>query len=210
MQVVSAVGRGVTEGHLSAEELQALVRGGLLSLPVDGRRVLVLIPDGTRTMPMPAVFDALERELQPRVAALDYLVALGTHQPMSDAQLGKLVGREVAQGRAGKSRISNHRWQDPETFVHLGTIPASEIADLTGGLLKQDVPVALNRMLLEYDHVLICGPVFPHEVVGFSGRHQVPVPGHRGRRDHPLHALAGGADHELRDHRHDGQARCAR
>ena len=174
---MGAIGRGVTDGFLSAEDFTTLVRGGLLSLPVDGRRVLVLIPDGTRTMPMPAVFDLLEQELVPRVAALDYLVALGTHQPMSDAQLGKMVGREVTQGRAGASSIFNHRWEDPETFVNLGTIPASEIADLTGGRLDQDVPVALNKLILDYDHVLICGPVFPHEVVGFSGGTKYLFPG---------------------------------
>jgi nickel-dependent lactate racemase len=174
---VSVIGRGVVQGYLSAEEFQSVVRSGLQSLPLDGRRVLVLIPDGTRTMPMPAMFDALERELLPRVAALDYLVALGTHQPMSDAQLGRLVGRDVVAGQAGKSRIFNHRWEDPEAFVKLGTIPASEIADLTGGRLKQDVPVALNRLILDYDHVLICGPVFPHEVVGFSGGTKYLFPG---------------------------------
>ena len=174
---MGAIGRGVTDGYLSAEDFTTLVRGGLLSLPVDGRRVLVLIPDGTRTMPLPAVFDLFEQELLPRVAALDYLVALGTHQPMSDAQLSKLVGREVVGGRAGKSSVFNHRWEDPATFVNLGTIPASEIADLTGGRLKQEVPVALNKMILDYDHVLICGPVFPHEVVGFSGGTKYLFPG---------------------------------
>lgn len=177
MRRVSVIGRGVKEGYLSEEELGTVVRNGLAQLPVDGRRVLVLIPDGTRTMPMPLMFDSLERELLPRVAALDYLVALGTHTPMSDAQLGRLVGREVRNGQAGRSRIFNHRWEDPEAFVSLGTIPASEIADLTGGRLTQDVPVALNRLILDYDHVLICGPVFPHEVVGFSGGTKYLFPG---------------------------------
>jgi nickel-dependent lactate racemase len=39
------------------------------------------------------------------------------------------------------------------------------------------VPVALNRLVLEYDHVLICGPVFPHEVAGFSGGTKYFFPG---------------------------------
>ena len=37
--------------------------------------------------------------------------------------------------------------------------------------------VALNKLPLEYDHVLICGPVFPHEVVGFSGGTKYLFPG---------------------------------
>ncbi|MCW8969442.1 MAG: lactate racemase domain-containing protein, partial [Flavobacteriales bacterium] len=43
--------------------------------------------------------------------------------------------------------------------------------------LHQEVPVALNRLVLDYDHVLICGPVFPHEVVGFSGGTKYLFPG---------------------------------
>src|SRR5688572_22999105 len=174
---MKTVGNGVSEGYLSREQLDTVAREGLAALPVDGRRVLVIIPDGTRTMPMPMMFAMLERELGPRVAALDYLVALGTHSPMSDSQLGRLIGRPVVDGRAGRSRIFNHDWSDPATFAHLGTIPATDIAELTGGRLSEDVPVALNRLALAYDHVLICGPVFPHEVAGFSGGTKYLFPG---------------------------------
>jgi nickel-dependent lactate racemase len=171
------VGRGVTESFLPVEEVAAVAREGLARLPLDRARVLVIIPDGTRTMPMPLVFSLLEEELATRVAALDFLVALGTHSPMDDRQLEALVGRPVSQGRAGTHRIFNHRWDDPATFAELGTIPAGEIAELTGGRLTQDVRVALNRLVIDYDHVLICGPVFPHEVAGFSGGTKYFFPG---------------------------------
>ncbi|MBI4476368.1 MAG: DUF2088 domain-containing protein [Acidobacteria bacterium] len=165
------------EGYLSAEELGRIAQEGLARLPVDGKRLLVLIPDGTRTMPMPFLFATIEQELGSRVATLDYLVALGTHTPMSDAQLTALVGQAVVDGRAGQRRIFNHRWDDPSTFVHLGTIPADEIEALTRGRMRRDVPVALNRLVTEYDHILICGPVFPHEVAGFSGGAKYFFPG---------------------------------
>jgi nickel-dependent lactate racemase len=128
-------------------------------------------------MPMPLMFEVLTEIVGPRVAALDFLVALGTHQPMSDEQLGRLIGRPVAAGRSGRNWIFNHRWDLPGTFVTLGVIPAREIAELSGGLLRQDVPVSLNRLVLDYDHLVICGPVFPHEVVGFSGGNKYLVPG---------------------------------
>ena len=174
---LTVTGRGVDHGYLADDELGAIAREGLARLPVDGRRLLVIIPDGTRTMPMGLVFEMLDRELGPRVAALDFLVALGTHTPMDDAQLTRHVGRPVEDGRAGERRIFNHRWDDPSTFVTLGTIPAHDIEELTAGRLKQSVPVALNRLLVEYEHVLICGPVFPHEVVGFSGGTKYLFPG---------------------------------
>jgi nickel-dependent lactate racemase len=165
------------EIDLSDAELSRLTHAGLAKLPLDGRRVLVIIPDGTRTMPMPFMFEILEQALASRVAALDYLVALGTHAPMTEAQLSRLVGRPVAHGQVGGRRIVNHRWDDPSTFAALGTIPASEIEVLTGGRLREDVPVAVNRLVLDYDHVLICGPVFPHEVAGFSGGTKYLFPG---------------------------------
>jgi nickel-dependent lactate racemase len=171
------VGRGLETGYLTEAEVCALAREGLAQLPLDGRRVLVLIPDGTRTMPLPLLFDVLAEALRPRVPALDFLVALGTHHPMSDAQLSALVGREVRDGRAGDHRITNHRWDDPAAFATLGTIPAREIEALTGGRLSQDVTVSLNKLPLDYDHVLVCGPVFPHEVVGFSGGTKYLFPG---------------------------------
>jgi nickel-dependent lactate racemase len=166
---------------VTAEETRAIVRRVLDPLDLDRRRVLAIIPDGTRTMPMAMMFGLLEETLDARVASLDYLVALGTHQPMSDAQLSRLVGRPVAGGRAGRSRIFNHRWDDPATFVTLGTIPAAEIAALTEGRFEREVEVSLNRLVLDYDHLIICGPVFPHEVAGFSGGHKYFFPGIAGQ-----------------------------
>jgi nickel-dependent lactate racemase len=173
----AVVGRGLDTGFLSEDEVRRIAREGLAQLPLDDKRVLVLIPDGTRTMPMPLLFDVLDAELGRRARSLDFLVALGTHAPMTDAQLAKLVGREVREGRAGDRRIFNHRWDDPRSFATLGVIPAREIEALSEGRLSQDVTVALNRLPLEYEHVLVCGPVFPHEVVGFSGGTKYLFPG---------------------------------
>ena len=171
------VGQGVDEGYLTPDQIAAVARDGFGALPVDGQRLLVIIPDGTRTMPMPLLFTLIEQHLSPRVAALDFLVALGTHTPMNDAQLSTLVGRPVAGGQTGAIRIFNHRWDDPAAFAALGVIPAHEIEVLTAGRLNNEVPVALNRLATEYDHVLICGPVFPHEVAGFSGGTKYLFPG---------------------------------
>jgi len=171
------IGQGSVERQLGADEVRRIAGEALGPLPIDGRRVLVVIPDGTRTMPMPLLFGILGDLVGGRAAALDYLVALGTHQPMSDAQLSTLVGRPVKDGMAGASRIHNHRWDDPATFATLGVIPEAEVAALTGGLLTREVPVALNRLVLEYDQIVVCGPVFPHEVVGFSGGNKYFFPG---------------------------------
>src|SRR6187402_405566 len=151
---MAMIGRGVTEGYLADAAVDAVVRDGLAALPLDGHRVLLIVPDGTRTMPMPRMFDLIERELGPRVAALDVLIALGTHTPMSDEQLSRHLGRAVVNGRTGDHQIFNHRWDDPSTFLDLGTISSRDIAQLTGGLFDQEVQVSLNRLAAEYDDVL--------------------------------------------------------
>jgi len=171
------IGRGYTDRDLTDDEAREIVREGLGTLAVDGKRVLILIPDGTRTMPMPLMFDLFQELLVPRAAAMDYLVALGTHQPMSDAQLSKLVGQTVVNGQVGRSHVFNHEWGNPSNLVTLGVIPADAIRQITGGLMAQDVPVKLNKLILDYDQLIICGPVFPHEVVGFSGGNKYFFPG---------------------------------
>ncbi|GAB4540130.1 MAG: lactate racemase domain-containing protein [Anaerolineae bacterium] len=171
------VGKGYEQGYLSESETRELMAEGLEQADLSGRRVLILIPDGTRSVPMPVMFRLFHDLLADRVAALDYLVALGTHQPMSDAALSRLVGQPVTNGKVGNTRIFNHRWDRPETFATLGIIPAATIEEISGGLLSMDVPVRLNRLILDYDYIFICGPTFPHEVVGFSGGNKYFFPG---------------------------------
>ncbi len=170
-------GAGYGDRFLTAEETRAIVDDGLASLALAGKRVLFIIPDGTRTMPMAKLFALVRERLAGEAAAVDFLVALGTHQPMSDAQLSRHVGVDVVDGRFGSTRIFNHEWHDPAMFARLGEIPAEEVAALTGGRMKRAVTVSLNRRIFDYDQLVICGPVFPHEVVGFSGGNKYFFPG---------------------------------
>jgi nickel-dependent lactate racemase len=170
---------------VGSDEAAALIEQALdeqgLGGPVawQGKRVLVIIPDSTRTAPIPLFFRLLHRALWGRVAALDFLVALGTHPPMSDAALERLVGisADERRGTYAGVRLLNHRWDLPEQMITVGTIPAAEIEQISNGLLAQDLPVALNRAIHDYDLLIICGPVFPHEVVGFSGGNKYLFPG---------------------------------
>ena len=171
------IGTGHTDRLLTQDEVRDLTADALAQANLTGKRVLVIIPDSTRTAPIPLFFRLYHEFIGAQVAALDYLVALGTHQPMDDAALSRLVGVEVRKGQVGPSRIFNHRWDLPETFVTVGTIPAAEIEQISGGLLVQDVLVTLNKLIFDYDQLIICGPVFPHEVVGFSGGNKYFFPG---------------------------------
>jgi lactate racemase len=106
-----------------------------------------------------------------RTARLDFMVALESHRVMSEQGIDSLFGigpgeREtVFRGM----RILNHRWDIPGSFMRMGTISEREIESFTHGLFRESVDVVINRAVYDYDLVLILGPVFPHEVVEFSG-----------------------------------------
>ncbi|GAB4423885.1 MAG: lactate racemase domain-containing protein [Chloroflexi bacterium OHK40] len=172
-------GQGSTTATLDAAAVADIIAQALGALALDGKRVLVIIPDGTRTAPIPLIYRLLQEQLGPRAARLDFLIALGTHKPMSDGAIDRLVGLPAAERavRFPNSAVLNHRWDLPETFVTIGTIPEAEVAQLTGGLLAAEVPVALNRQIFDYDQLIVCGPVFPHEVAGFSGGAKYFFPG---------------------------------
>jgi lactate racemase len=189
------IGKGIVEGTLSQDELRTLISASARELGVEGKRVLTIIPDGTRTMPMAQMFRLLQEEIGGRAGACDYLVALGTHPSMSDEQLTQLLGSPVENGTCDGALVLNHRWDLSDTFVDIGTISASEVEQVSGGLLAEPISVKINRLVFEYDHVLICGPVFPHEVVGFSGGNKYLFPGVSGKemidQTHWLGALLG-------------------
>ncbi len=173
------IGKGSTTRPLQDDEVSALLAQALAATSLDGKRVLVIIPDGTRSAPIPLFYRLLNEQLGPRVARLDFLIALGTHPPMAAAAIAELVGMhegERAQ-RFANSEIFNHRWDLPEALVHIATISRAEAAQFTGGLLADEVPIVLNRMIFDYDQLMICGPVFPHEVAGFSGGAKYLFPG---------------------------------
>jgi nickel-dependent lactate racemase len=173
------IGKGYTDRFLTDAEIRDVVFGGFARADVAGKRVLVIIPDSTRTAPNGQLFRLFHEALWGKVAALDYLVALGTHMPMSDDALNRLLSITAAERATQFAgvRIFNHAWDDPAALVQLGTIGADEIAQLTGGLFRQEVAVTVNRLVLDYDLLVVCGPTFPHEVVGFSGGNKYFFPG---------------------------------
>jgi nickel-dependent lactate racemase len=172
-------GKGSATSVLTDDDVQQLLAQSLAELPLDHKRVLVIIPDGTRTAPIPLLFQVLYEQLGSRVAQLDYLIALGTHPPMSEEAIDKLVGVSRAERAAlyPNVQVFNHGWDRPEELQTIGVISSSEAQQLSEGILTEEVPVTLNRHIFEYDQLIICGPVFPHEVVGFSGGAKYLFPG---------------------------------
>jgi nickel-dependent lactate racemase len=176
---MKTIGKGYTDRTMTETEIREIVAQAFAAHDMAGKRVLFITPDATRSGPMDVMFRVFYDAIGAKVAALDYLIALGTHIPMDEAALNKLFGLTAAEraDRYAKVRIFNHEWEKPETFKQIGVISADEIEAITGGLMRMEVPVTINKKLWEYDQVIICGPTFPHEVVGFSGGNKYFFPG---------------------------------
>ncbi len=177
------IGIGNTDRLLSEPEVVALVQEAFAARNVDGKRVLCIIPDHTRTAPIDLMFRVVYEELAARVGLLDFVVALATHPPMSDSAINRRVGitQEERGSRYPKARFFNHRWKDPGQLVAAGTFSADEVAEMSGGRINEEVTVTINKMVYDYDLLLIIGPTFPHEVVGFSGGNKYLFPGLAGQ-----------------------------
>lgn len=166
-------------GFLSPEEIYQFVHKVCSQLDIEGKRILFIIPDQTRSMPMPLMFRALMDSISKRAKKLDFIIALGTHPPISEEMICKLLGitPEERQSKYKEVEIYNHAWQDPGALQQIGIIPKDKVYEFSNGLLSQDVPIQINKLIFNYDVLCIVGPVFPHEVVGFSGGNKYFYPG---------------------------------
>ncbi len=177
------IGTGHADRLLSEAEVEALVREAFAARDMNGKRVLCMIPDHTRTAPIDLMFRLVYDELAGRVALLDFIIALATHPPLSDSAINHRVGitQEERHSRYPKARFFNHRWKDPGQLQAAGTFSAAEVTEMSGGLIDGEVTVTINKIVYDYDLLLIIGPTFPHEVVGFSGGNKYLFPGLAGQ-----------------------------
>jgi lactate racemase len=169
---------------LTTDELRRFIAEQLAATDLDGKSVCLVIPDGTRSSPLPLLLRCVHQALAGRATRITAVVALGTHVAMSDEALARHLGyaEDGLEATYPGMTVINHEWDKPETFVTLGTISAERVSELSGGLLAVPAEVALNRVVVDHDVALVIGPVFPHEVVGFSGGNKYFFPGIAGQQ----------------------------
>ncbi|MGA2503195.1 MAG: lactate racemase domain-containing protein [Anaerolineales bacterium] len=188
------------QGRLLDEQaiIQTLFKG--LGGRFARQKVLVLIPDHTRSLPLPFLFRALI-EILNDTRQLDFMVALGTHPPLSEERLYRLVGITTQERTTTFKHVGlmNHTWDTLSALRTIGVLDQDEIRSIAGPRwhpsLPERVDIRINKAALEYDHIVILGPTFPHEVAGFSGGAKYLFPGISGpemiNATHWLGALAG-------------------
>lgn len=177
------------------QKLEKLISQALKKGNYSEKRVLVIIPDNTRSGPTSIFFKTISKELSPVVKKLDFMIALGTHPQLEEEKINKLL--DITQiDRKTKYKdieIFNHEWDNPKALKKIGKITGKEIKKISNCLMNQEISIEINKKIFEYDSLIISGPVFPHEVVGFSGGYKYLFPGIAGpeiiHRFHWLGAL---------------------
>ncbi len=172
-------GKQEAPAPLRDEDVYELVAKACPTSNYQGKRVLLIVPDGTRTAPVGLLFRALHRQIGAATKSFDILIALGTHQPMSDEAIRERLemSSEEHQSLFHGVRFYNHDWNNPAALATIGRLRREEVYRISEGLFSMEVDVEINRLVFDYDQVIILGPVFPHEVVGFSGGNKYLFPG---------------------------------
>lgn len=176
---MNVISKSVWPAKLTDAEVAEVVAQAVPAASYRGQRVLLIVPDHTRTAPVGLMFKTICAQIGGVTGAFDILVALGTHPPMSEQAICGRLEISLEERRANYSRVRffNHEWDNPAALKEVGALSAADVGELTGGLFSLDVPVEINRRVFDYDQIIIVGPVFPHEVVGFSGGNKYLFPG---------------------------------
>lgn len=172
----------INDEYLSDADINSFIEKAFATLDIKNKNVLLIVPDATRSCPMPKLLPQIEAQLL-EANSVTALIALGTHAPMSHAEINDFfaAGTDVDTFYK-KIKFVNHDWANPETFSQIGKISSEELLQISENRLDYEVPVLINKLAVESDICIIVGPVFPHEVVGFSGGAKYLFPGISGKQ----------------------------
>ncbi len=151
---------GSPEAELSVDQIREGLFTALTKLGARSR-VLAVPPDSTRLHSRSGELTELTREFYGD-RLVDILPALGTHKPMTAAQMTLMFGSIPH----GLFRV--HDWRND--IVTLGEVPAAFLHEVSEGKVDYTWPAQVNKLLRdgEHDLILSIGQVVPHEVVGMA------------------------------------------
>lgn len=152
---------GVGENIATSEKRGALAES-LKRIGKPLRRVLILPPDHTRLNSDAGELTRLLYELLSPTSAVDIMPTLGTHSPMTPAQLRMMFGDTIPL-----ERFIVHDWR--KNVREVGTVPGALVKQWSEGRVDYDVRVEISHHLFAgYDLILSIGQLVPHEVVGIA------------------------------------------
>jgi lactate racemase len=172
-------GKGSPDETLTDRDICDVIDAATNELPLDGARVLLIIPDSTRTCPIGWMLKQINAAWRDKVARLDVLIALGTHSPMEPNEIYEFCNIDQTEHERtfSKTDFFNHEWKNPGSLKLLGRISGDKMAQLSQGRMREEIDVTINHRILDYNQLVVVGPTFPHETVGMSGGNKYFFPG---------------------------------
>ncbi|MCX6929736.1 MAG: lactate racemase domain-containing protein [Verrucomicrobia bacterium] len=154
--------RGEVRDEISTAEKREALAQALKAIGRPLRKVLLLPPDHTRLNSNAGELTGLLYEMLSPQTEVDIMPALGTHSPMTEAQLRMMFGDGIPL-----ARFKVHDWR--KGVRQVGVVPGKLIREWSGGLVDYDVRIELSNLLFAgYDLILSIGQTVPHEVVGMA------------------------------------------
>ncbi len=158
------IAHGEKDVVITSKEKCSLMHEALLKLGGIPKKILVIPPDITRFHSNAGELTRILYELWDTAngTTFDILPAIGTHAPMTEAQIADMYGD------LPKATYHEHHWRTG--LYHFGEVPSDYVREVSGGKLDYSIPVAVNSRIVEGDYELIIsvGQVVPHEVIGIA------------------------------------------
>jgi lactate racemase len=131
-------------------------------------RVALIVDDLTRPTPLRLILPEVLRRISAAGVPAErvrIIIALGTHRPMTTAEIEKRIGTDIA----ARYIVENHDFRDPGKLTQVGTS-------------ADGIPIWINRTVLEASFRIGVGNIVPHGVAGWSGGGKIVYPGVAGER----------------------------
>lgn len=150
------------DGVLSEAQIHHVLDGMLEQVP-DAKRVLLVPPDITRCYSYAGRITNYCYHRLCEKAEVKIMPALGTHRMMTREEQISFIGEEIPE-----EAYLYHNWRTDT--VPIGTIPASYIEEISGGMCSMEIEAEVNHMVVDgsFDLIISVGQVVPHEVVGMA------------------------------------------
>jgi nickel-dependent lactate racemase len=156
--------------EISREQIMQLVaqsaQEGMKRICDNPKKVLLLPPDITRMHSGSGWITEEFYKIFSKSAEVYVMPTLGQHVPHTEVQ-----NRQMFEN-IPEERILKHDWI--KDSKRLGEIPADYVRKITEGKADWEIPVAINRLLVDehWDMIINVGHVVPHEVLGFANHNK--------------------------------------
>lgn len=148
-------------GRIEDAQLKEILEDSLSDCRESLKKVLLLIPDYTRYHSNAGKIANTLYHLLKDSCQVDLLECLGTHVPMTEAEIADMYGDIPVE------RFIVHNWRTG--VVKIGEVPKEFVSEISEGVFNESIEVEVSRYLYDgYDLILSIGQVVPHEVVGMA------------------------------------------